>query len=75
MANEGFSPIERGVSFVLRLVVSLLPPLWGLMMIVLGAKWAMGWWIVTGVAVLAIGVVFFAGSSMVSPLLGGRRFS
>jgi len=75
MANEGFSPIERGVSFVLRLVVSLLLPLWGLVMIVLGVKWAMGWWIVTGVAVLAIGVVFFAGSSIVSPLLGGRRFS
>jgi uncharacterized membrane protein YgdD (TMEM256/DUF423 family) len=37
-----------------------------------GAK---GWWVATGVAVLAIGVVLFAGSSLVSPFLGGRRFS
>jgi hypothetical protein len=37
-----------------------------------GAK---GWWVATGMAVLAIGVVFFAGSSLVSPFHGGRRFS
>jgi hypothetical protein len=44
-------------------------------MIALGVKWGMGWWIVTGVTMLAIGVVFFAGSSLISPFLGGRRSS
>ena len=75
MANEGSSPIEKAVSFVLRLAVSLLLPGWGLAMIVMGAMWGIFWWIATGVVVLAIGVVFFAGSSLVTPYLGGRRFS
>jgi hypothetical protein len=75
MANEGSSAIERTVSFVLRLLVSLLLPGWGLAMIVMGAMWGMFWWIATGLVVLAIGVVFFAGSSLITPYLGGRRFS
>lgn len=75
MANEGSSQIERTVSFALRLMVSLLLPGWGLAMIVLGLMWGMFWWIATGVVVLAIGVVFFAGSSLITPYLGGRRFS
>ncbi len=41
-------------------------------MIVLGVTWGMGWWIATGLVVLAIGVVLFAGSSLVTPFLGGR---
>jgi hypothetical protein len=35
----------------------------------------MGWWIATGVVILAIGVVLFAGSSLVTPFLGGRSLS
>lgn len=59
----------------MRLLVSLVLPAWGLAMIVIGAMRGNGWWVASGLAVLAIGVVFFAGSSLVSPLLGGRRFS
>jgi hypothetical protein len=43
-------------SFIIRLVVSLLLPAWGLMMIVLGVTWGMGWWIATGLVAPAIGV-------------------
>jgi hypothetical protein len=75
MANEGSSPVERSVSFVLRLVVSLLLPGWGLAMIVMGLLAGMFWWIATGLVVLAIGVVFFAGSSLITPFLGGRPLS
>jgi hypothetical protein len=75
MANEGSSAIERTVSFVLRLLVSLLLPGWGVAMIVMGVMWGMLWWIATGLVVLAIGVIFFAGSSLITPYLGGRRFS
>jgi Kef-type K+ transport system membrane component KefB len=75
MADEGSSQIERTVSFVVRLIVSLLLPGWGLAMIVLGFMW---------------GDVLmdrhrrgrardrrgpFAGSSLVTPYLGGRRLS
>ncbi len=72
MANEGSSKAELVASFIIRLVVSLLLPVWGLIMIVLGVTWGMGWWIATGLVVLAIGVALFAGSSLVTPFLGGR---
>jgi len=72
MANEGSSKAERMASFIIRLVVSLLLPVWGLIMIVLAVTWGMGWWIATGLVVLAIGMVLFAGSSLVTPFLGGR---
>ncbi len=72
MANEGSSKVERTVSFMIRIVVSLMLPAWGLIMIVLGVTWGMGWWIATGLVVLAIGVVLFPGSSLVTPFLGGR---
>ena len=75
MANEGSSPIEKTFSFVMRLIVSLLLPGWGLAMILLGLTWGMFWWIATGLVVLAIGVVFLAGSPLVTPYLGGRRLS
>jgi hypothetical protein len=75
MADEGSSPIEKAFSFAMRLMISLLLPGWGLAMIVLGLMWGMFWWIATGLVVLAIGIVFFAGSSLITPYLGGRRFS
>jgi hypothetical protein len=44
-------------------------------MIVLGARSADGWWIATGVVVLAIGCIVLAGSSPITPFLpGGRKF-
>ncbi len=39
-------------------------PAWGLIMIVLGVTWGMGWWIATGLVVLA--------DSLSCPLGGGR---
>jgi hypothetical protein len=42
---------------------------------VMGFIWRLFLWIATGVVVLAIGVILFAGSSLVTPYLGGRRFS
>jgi hypothetical protein len=75
MANEGSSPIEKTFSFVMRLIVSLLLPGWGLAMIVLGLTWGVFWWTATSLVVLAIGVVFLAGSPLVTPYLGGRRLS
>ncbi len=75
MANQGGTLGQRTFSFIMRLLVSLVLPAWGIAMIALGAHAAMGWWIATGVVVLAIGVIFFAGSSLVTPFLpGGRKF-
>jgi hypothetical protein len=74
MANEGSSPLNRTISFVLRPLVGLLLPIWGLVIIILGVIAGMGWWIATGTVVLAIGIVRLAGSSLVTPFLGGRTF-
>jgi hypothetical protein len=75
MAEEGSSTAERAVSVVIRALVFLMLPLWGLAMIGVGIADSNGWWIATGAVVVAIGVVLFAGSSLVSPSLGGRRLS
>lgn len=75
MVNEGGSFAHRTFSFVMRLPVLLVVPAWGLAMIVLGARSVAGWWITTGVVVLAIDAIFFAGSSPVTPLMPvGRKF-
>lgn len=71
MVNEGGGLPQRTFSFVMRLLVSLILPASGLAMIVLGARSAAGWWIATGVVVLLIGAVFFAGSLLITPFLPG----
>jgi uncharacterized membrane protein YgdD (TMEM256/DUF423 family) len=73
MAEEGPSKGERAVSFILNILAFLMLPLWGLATIGVGVADRNGWWIATGAVILAIGVVIFAGSSLVSLLLGGNR--
>jgi hypothetical protein len=75
MANEGTTPIEEAFSFVMQLIVSVLLPGWGPAMVVLGLMWGMFWWFAMRFVVLAIGIVVFTGSSLITPYLGGRRFS
>ncbi|MGH8013787.1 MAG: hypothetical protein ACREQ4_14945 [Candidatus Binataceae bacterium] len=72
MANEGSGTVQITVSRVVRFLVALLLPTWGIIMIVLGVMNGMGWWIATGAVVFIIGVILFGGSSLVSPFLGGR---
>ena len=73
MANEGANPVERAVSFTMRLAVSMILPAWGVIMAAIGAKHGEGWWISSGVVVFAVGVIFLAGSSIVTPFLPGAR--
>jgi hypothetical protein len=72
MANEGSSRTERTISFVMRLIVSLALPVWGLIMLALGVVWGMGWWMAAGLVVFAIGAVLFAGNPLVSLFFGDR---
>jgi hypothetical protein len=67
MANEGGTNPERAISFTLRLIVSLIIPLWGLIMLVLGLLHGEAWWIASGGIVLAIGAIFLCGSSNKRP--------
>ena len=73
MANEGANPVERAVSFDMRLAVSLVVPAWGAFMILIGARHGQGWWIATGAVVFAIGIIFMGGSSIVTPFLPRSR--
>lgn len=75
MANQGGSLADLSVSFVLRLLVSLILPAWGLAMLAIGIVWGMGWWIATGLAVIVVGIILFCGSSLVTSFLpDGRKF-
>jgi hypothetical protein len=47
MVNQGGSFAQGTFSFIMRLLVSLVLPAWGLAMILLGVRAAAGWWIAT----------------------------
>ena len=72
MANERANTSEGAIGLVMRLLVSLALPVWGLATIGVGVADGNGWWTATGAVVLAIGVLLFAVSSLVSPVIGGR---
>jgi hypothetical protein len=56
--------VQESISWSLRLVVSLILPLWGIGLIVLGVKDGSLWWIASGVAIGAAGAVTFIGSPL-----------
>ncbi len=60
---------EKTVSFMMRLFVSLVLPLWGLAMLVLGVQWGSLWWIGCGLAVGGVGVLMLAGSPLLDSFL------
>jgi hypothetical protein len=43
MANEGGTPAKRTISFVMRLIVALIIPAWGVVMLALALR-AGEWW-------------------------------
>jgi hypothetical protein len=60
---------ERTVSFVMRLLVSMVLPLWGLAMLVLGIEWQSPWWLGCGVVVGGVGLLMLAGSPLLDSFL------
>jgi len=60
---------ERAVSFVMRLLVSMVLPLWGLAMLLLGIERGSLWWIGCGVVVGGIGLLMFAASPLLDSFL------
>ena len=63
---------EKAVSFMMRLFVSLLLPLWGFAMLVLGVQWGSLWWIGCGLATGGVGILMLAGSPLTDALLRER---
>ena len=64
---------EHAVSILMRLAISLVMPLWALAMLILGIRNMSGWWIGCGLAVGAIGMLFFVGSPLADPIFKDRR--
>lgn len=64
---------EHAASIVMRFLVSLALPVWGLVMLVLGITYVSGWWIGCGVVVGAIGILFLVGSPITDPIFKDRR--
>jgi hypothetical protein len=60
---------EHAMSVLMRFVVSLIIPLWALVMLVLGLENRSFWWIGCGLVVGAIGLLFMVGNPLASPLL------
>jgi hypothetical protein len=57
--------VQGSISWTMRLIVSLILPLWGIVLIVLGIKDGSAWWIASGVAIGAAGAVTFIGSPLI----------
>ena len=64
--------IERLVSFLMRLLISLALPTWGLAMLAIGIHNGSLWWIGCGLAVGALGLLFFVGSPLTDPIFKDR---
>ena len=64
---------ERAVSMLMRLGISLVLPLWGLFMLILGIRNMSGWWIIFGLIVGGLGALFFVGSPLTDPIFKDRR--
>jgi hypothetical protein len=64
---------EYAVSVLMRLLVSLALPVWGLVMLIIGIVHVSGWWIGCGLVVGAIGLLFLVGSPLTDPVFKDRR--
>lgn len=63
---------ERTISVLMRLAIAAILPLWALVMLVLGLEYRSIWWIGTGVAVGAVGILFLAGSPLADLIMKDR---
>jgi hypothetical protein len=64
---------ERAVSMLMRLAISMVMPLWALAMLILGIREMSGWWIIFGLVVGGLGMLFFVGSPLTDPIFKDRR--
>jgi hypothetical protein len=60
----GSEKLQILVDFMLRMAVSLALPVWGAVMIGLGAGWCSPWWAGCGAVVLAIGLLLAVGNPL-----------
>ncbi len=61
--------IEATVSFVARMLISLILPVWGLAMLILGFARVSPWWIICGAVTVGVGLVLAVANPLVWPLV------
>lgn len=64
---------EHAMSVLMRFVVSLIIPLWALIMLVLGVEYRSWWWIGCGLVVGAIGLLLLVGNPLARAALDVRE--
>jgi hypothetical protein len=64
---------EHAISALMRFVVSLIIPLWALAMLTIGVEYRSFWWLGSGLAVGAIGLLFMVGNPLARPVLDVRE--
>lgn len=67
--QERLERAERTISAIARMIVSLIIPLWGLTMLILGLADHSLWWIACGALVLGVGAILLVANPLVWPLL------
>ncbi len=71
MAGES-NKVQESISWVLRLLVSLLLPAWGVALVVIGVTNGSAWWIVSGIAIGIVGAITFVGDPVFNFHAGER---
>jgi TRAP-type mannitol/chloroaromatic compound transport system permease large subunit len=64
---------EHAMSALMRFVVSLIIPLWALSTLALGVEYSSIWWLGTGAAVGAVGLLLLVGNPLASSVLDVRE--
>jgi hypothetical protein len=62
--------VQESISWTMRLIMSLILPVWGIVLVVLGIKDGSACWIASGVAIGAAGAVTFIGSPLMDFVAG-----
>ncbi|MGH7914464.1 MAG: hypothetical protein ACREPW_07430 [Candidatus Binataceae bacterium] len=57
--------VQGLIGGIVRLVVSLILPIWGIALIVIGINYDSAWWIASGVAIGIAGAFTFIGSPLI----------
>jgi hypothetical protein len=67
--QERLERAEAMISAIVRMIVSLTIPLWGVVMLILGLADRSLWWIASGGVVLGVGAILLVANPLVWPLL------
>jgi hypothetical protein len=67
--EERLTRVEKTIGAVARMVVSLMVPLWGLMILILGVNHHSLWWIGCGAVVFGVGAILLVANPLVWPLV------